>query len=88
MNKPVIVANVRSYDEIVAHGVDGFMLPVGDPIIWANTIVDVMSNKKKCLHMRSVGRKKPEQKFDISKSGDLMESVYQELINRKKSRQS
>lgn len=84
MSKPVIVADVKPYDEIVSEGVDGFMLPAHDPRKWSERIIFLLSNKKICENMGSKGRQKVENIFNINNIVQRMESLYVELCSQRK----
>ena len=85
MYKPVLVANMKPYDEIVDDGVDGFMIPAYEPDKWCEKIVFLLSNKTICQNMGNKGRVKLENKFNINRVIDKVESLYKELCLKKTS---
>jgi glycosyltransferase involved in cell wall biosynthesis len=86
MNKPVLVADVKPYDEIVNEGIDGFMLPAHDPHRWSERITYLLSNKKVCENMGGKGRQKVETTFNTDNVAQRMESLYIELCSQRKGR--
>jgi glycosyltransferase involved in cell wall biosynthesis len=83
MKKPVLVANVKPLSEIVSDGIDGFVLPVDDPIEWSKKIEYLLTNKHICMRMGEEGRRKLEQKYDIEYILRDMEYLYLSLLERK-----
>ncbi len=84
MSKPVLVADVKPYDEIVREGIDGFMLPAHDPDRWSERIIYLLSNKTICENMGTKGRQKVENEFNISNVVQRMESLYIELCSQRR----
>jgi glycosyltransferase involved in cell wall biosynthesis len=84
MSKPVLVADVKPFDEIVEEGVDGFMIAAHDPVKWAEKITFLLSHKPICEIMGCKGRYKAEKEFNIEKVLDRLESLYVELCSRRK----
>ena len=82
MRKPVLVANARSYHEIVDEGVDGFMLPAHDIDAWSEKIIYLLRNKTVSQKMGSQGRIKAEQKFNMHNVAEQTESLYFELHSK------
>jgi len=85
MCKPVLVANVRSYKEIVEEGTDGFMLPAYDIDAWSEKIIFLLRNKTISQKMGCQGRLKAENKFTMHDVADQTESLYFELCSKSKS---
>jgi glycosyltransferase involved in cell wall biosynthesis len=84
MSKPVLVANMKPYDEIVDDGCDGFMLSAYDSHEWSKKIIYLLSNKTLCQGMGNKGRLKVETEFNINNVIDKVESLYLELCFKKK----
>lgn len=84
MSKPVLVANVKPYDEIVDEGIDAFMLPAHNPHKWSDKILFMLLNKTICRNMGNKGRLKVENKFSIQTVVDQIESLYFDVVKRKK----
>ncbi|MBD0361050.1 MAG: glycosyltransferase family 4 protein, partial [Nitrososphaeraceae archaeon] len=83
MSKPVLVADVKPFDEIVDEGIDGFMLPAQNPDKWSEKIIFLLLNKRMCEIMGSKGRLKVENKFNIKNVGDQVESIYTNICSKK-----
>jgi glycosyltransferase involved in cell wall biosynthesis len=82
--KPVLVADVKPYDEIVDDGEDGFILPAHDSIKWSEKIIFILSNNTISENMGKKGRLKVEERFNKDKIIDRMEALYTDLYSRKK----
>jgi glycosyltransferase involved in cell wall biosynthesis len=63
MRKPVLVADVQPYHEIIEESIDGFALPAHDPHKWSDKKDFLLVNKTVCRSMGNKGRLKVENKF-------------------------
>jgi glycosyltransferase involved in cell wall biosynthesis len=80
MEKPVIVSNIKPLSEIISDCIDGFVLPMDDPIRWSEKICYLIENKEICKSMGRNGRKKLEEKYDNEYRLNDMESLYLSLL--------
>lgn len=79
--KPVIVPDVRPFDEIVSDGIDGFVIPTLVPREWANKIAFLLSNKSECLIMGTRGREKAKSMFRIESLAKRFEAIYIQCVD-------
>jgi glycosyltransferase involved in cell wall biosynthesis len=84
MRKPVLVSNVKPFDEIVDDNVNGFLIPHDDHQAWAQKIKQLIADKKKCQEMGEAGYLKYKEKFEFSNAVSKMETLYLKLINTAK----
>jgi glycosyltransferase involved in cell wall biosynthesis len=84
MSKPVLVANVKPLSDIVDDGIDGFILPVDDPVKWSEKISYLINNREICKKMGNQGRSKLEKKFRLEHVLDKIEPVYENLAKRRR----
>jgi glycosyltransferase involved in cell wall biosynthesis len=80
MKKPVLVSDVKPFDEIVDDGVDGFVLSNDNPFLWSEKIKYLLMNKTICKRMGENGKPKAYDKFGLEKSFAKMEELYKEVI--------
>jgi glycosyltransferase involved in cell wall biosynthesis len=81
MSKPVLVADVKPFDEVVDDGIDGYILSAHDPHKWSEKIVSILLNKTMSENMGKQGRLKVENKFNIKTTLDKTELLYKHLTN-------
>lgn len=81
MSKPVLVADVKPFDEVVDDGIDGYILSAHDPHEWSEKIVSVLLNKTLSENLGKQGRLKVENKFSIKTTLDKIELLYRRLTN-------
>jgi glycosyltransferase involved in cell wall biosynthesis len=86
LKKPVLVSDVRPFDEIVSNAQDGYMISAQDTSKWSLEMTNLLSHPEICRMMGEKGRKKVEALFDLNKVIDKMESTYIELHLKKGSR--
>jgi glycosyltransferase involved in cell wall biosynthesis len=79
MCKPVLVSNIRAIAEIVDDGIDGFLISPTDVEMWAEKIIFLLSDKEECKAMGTNGRKKVEERFNISLISDKVEQLYRDI---------
>ena len=80
MSKPVLVANVEPFDEIVSDQVDGFLVALDNKDGWVNNMVSLLLDTAQCRVMGMRGRKKVESNFKMDSVADRMESLYRSLL--------
>ncbi len=78
--KPVIVSDIPGVREVITDGKEGFLTPPMDIERMAEKIKKLLSNPQLCERMGSMGRKKVETKFNITKIVDDLENVYSKII--------
>lgn len=83
MSKPVIVSDVRPYDEVVSDGVDGFIVPANDPHKWAEKIILLMSNTALCEEMGRTARLKAERQFSLDHTIERMQTFYTNICTNR-----
>jgi glycosyltransferase involved in cell wall biosynthesis len=81
MKKPVLVSDVRPFDEIVEDGVDGFVLPRDNPLPWSEKIKYLLLKKDVCRSMGENGQPKACDKFGLDRSIDQMEELYKQVVS-------
>ena len=82
MSKPVLLADIAPSYEIVDEGINGFILSPYDHSKWSEKIIFLLSNKEMCKNMGRQARIKAENKFDIEKVLDKIESLYERFIRK------
>jgi glycosyltransferase involved in cell wall biosynthesis len=81
--KPVVATEVGGIPELVIHGETGLLVPPKDSDALASAIIDLLQDKLKAKKMGEVGRIRVEEHFNISKTVEKTESLYQELLKEK-----
>lgn len=61
---PLIATNVPGCKDVVSDGVNGFLVPVMDPRVLANSILKLYENRELCHRFGLFSRKLAEDKFD------------------------
>ena len=80
--KPVVVTNVGGSSEIVADGVNGFLIPPADPPAMADAILNLLQNPEKAVQMGNVGKKLVQEKFSVEAMVRSYEKLYTELMKK------
>jgi glycosyltransferase involved in cell wall biosynthesis len=85
---PVVASDLECLREVISHGENGFLVPVGDSVALANAIEHVLQNK----HLRKeIGRKAREtvvQRFNLQTMLDETERLYRKLLDNLEFRQT
>jgi glycosyltransferase involved in cell wall biosynthesis len=80
---PVIATSVGGNMEVVQDGVNGLLVPSGNPVRLAVAITELLKDKEKARRMGLAGRKLVKEKFSIVKNATRIESIYKEMISKK-----
>jgi glycosyltransferase involved in cell wall biosynthesis len=82
MRKPVLVSDIKPFDEIVDDGINGYLISYNDHHAWAQKIRQLIPDKGKCREMGEAGYSKYKEKFDFTNAVNKMEKLYLKLINK------
>ena len=76
---PVVASDIPGYREVVRDGVDGIVVPPGDPAAFAEAAREVLSNSELAERLRETGRAKAESyRWDLVI--EQIEAAYQDAI--------
>jgi N-acetyl-alpha-D-glucosaminyl L-malate synthase BshA len=77
---PVIASNVGGIPEVVVHGEDGYLFPVGDSDGMSAACIDLIKNPARRLAMGQNARQHAQRDFCASKIVKRYEDLYQQTI--------
>jgi glycosyltransferase involved in cell wall biosynthesis len=82
MRKPVVNSNIGWAPELMEDGVSGFLVDPKNHSLFADRIIELLSDDNLCVAMGAAARKTVEQAFDIQQLAQENISFYQSLISR------
>lgn len=77
---PALVSNTGGLPELVTHGVDGFLLPVGDVSAMSEAAIGLLSDKSKLAAMKEAARNTAVTRFSAERMVPLYEDYYLRVI--------
>jgi N-acetyl-alpha-D-glucosaminyl L-malate synthase BshA len=77
-----IATNVGGLPEVVDHGENGFLAPVGDVDAMAGYAIEVLTDESKLKQMGDAGRAAAQARFCSSKIIPMYEKYYREVLDR------
>ncbi|PCI24925.1 MAG: hypothetical protein COB67_11230 [SAR324 cluster bacterium] len=77
---PVIASDVDGLPEIIEHGLNGYLIPVGDESAFVFYAKKLLLDEKKRAQMASQGKQKVQKTFSFEKSMEGIERIYSELL--------
>ena len=80
LGKPAVVTDVGGLTEVIEDERQGYIVPVGQPLIFGDRIVRLLEDPGLRARMGAEGRVRAES-FDIRRSVRRMEQVYQEVLS-------
>ena len=86
LGKPVVATSVGGVPELIDHGVQGLLSPVGDHRQFARHICDLIDQPDRACAMGLAGQKKTRQHFSRQAMVQNTEAVYAELLDHGGSR--
>ena len=81
--KPVLVSDIKPLSDIVSHKISGFVLPPHNEDIWANAIIEIITNYKRAQEMGEKGREILEKKYNVGIMCEQLINMYQ-IISKKR----
>lgn len=84
---PVIATSAGALPEIVEDGVTGMIVPPGNSAALAKAIAALIEQPDRCREMGAAGAKRIRERFSWRRTAEETYDLYQEVIERHKSRQ-
>jgi glycosyltransferase involved in cell wall biosynthesis len=81
LRKPVIATAAGAPLDIIEHGENGFLFPIGDIDTLSGLIIDVLNDGNLAKKMGENGRKTVMERFSYKKGVERLEIIYAELLN-------
>ena len=79
---PVIATNVGGVPEVVTHGVDGYLAPVGDVTAAARYAIALLSAPERAREMSQKARASARARYCSTKIIPLYEAYYRSVLER------
>lgn len=80
MGKPVVATAIDGTIELVKHGANGFLFPVGNEIKLAQSILELSSNHALRIEMGLRSREKIEKEHDVRLMVKEIENIYEKVF--------
>jgi glycosyltransferase involved in cell wall biosynthesis len=64
--RPVVASDTPGMDDYVRHGIDGVLVPPGDPHALADAVTELLADPDLCSSMGSNGRERVEERFSTT----------------------
>jgi colanic acid/amylovoran biosynthesis glycosyltransferase len=77
---PVLATQVGSVDQIVQHGISGYLVPPGDAPALCRRLAELLEDPQKRAEMGRRGRSHVERHYDIDRLNDRLVAIYAELL--------
>lgn len=79
MGKPVIGSAVDGVGEVIKDGVNGFLVPPGNPAVLAERIVTLLEDRQQAEKMGKAGKEMVERDFTVERMCERMLALYRDL---------
>lgn len=73
---PVVATRAGAWEMIIREGVDGWLVPCGDPSALARSLRQAMQDPVQLAEMGSAARQRIEESFTIVREADAINAVY------------
>jgi glycosyltransferase involved in cell wall biosynthesis len=84
---PVVVTRTTGCLDLVEDGKTGFLVPVGDPVVLASRLRELIEHPDRRRLMGMAGRRKAEREFSFAQHMQAMEKVWDQAANAGRSRE-
>jgi glycosyltransferase involved in cell wall biosynthesis len=75
-----MVTDIRGCREVVDHGENGLLFPVGDADTLARSLIELLGDDERRARMGETGRRIAKDRFDEQKVFDRVLSEYERLL--------
>lgn len=83
MKIPCVVTDIRGCREVVEHGRNGFLVPLGDVQALADSIINILTNEEVSYQMGESGRRIALNRFDEQLVFNKVKAEYTRLLEEK-----
>jgi glycosyltransferase involved in cell wall biosynthesis len=83
MGVPSVVSDIRGCREVVEHGQNGWLVPLGDVRALADAILWLLKNPHEAKRMGEAGRRLARERFDERRVFDKVKAEYTRLLQDK-----
>jgi glycosyltransferase involved in cell wall biosynthesis len=83
---PVIASDAGGPQEIITHGLNGFLTPPGDAKALAEAIIELLENQERAAAIAEAGRDHVAQHFSVRASAEKVERIYRDIITNRSHR--
>lgn len=80
---PVISTDLPGVNELIKDGVNGMIVPPGNPHALARAIIEFMEHRRRWKIMGQEGRRVAEAQFDLNKTVSKLEELYLKLLEKR-----
>jgi glycosyltransferase involved in cell wall biosynthesis len=82
MGKPVVASNVPGINEIIAHGQNGLLFPVGDAASLAKNIAYLIDHPDAASGLGAAGQQRLREAFSMSTTASQYEAFYRRMLGK------
>ena len=79
---PVIGGNVGGIPELILDEITGKLVPVRNPAVLAEIILDVLSNLKRYRELAVAGQELARRMFDVRRTAGEVFQIYRHILDR------
>jgi glycosyltransferase involved in cell wall biosynthesis len=83
MKLPCVVTDIRGCRQVVAHGRNGFLVPVGDAAALAEALLAVLTDRELALRLGQEARRRATLEFDERRVFAIVLDEYERLLREK-----
>jgi glycosyltransferase involved in cell wall biosynthesis len=83
MGLPCVLTDIPGCREVVEHGRNGLLVPVGEPAALAAAIMSLLRSKSVAQRMGEIGRRKAVELFDERRVFEIVREAYARLMSEK-----
>ncbi len=80
MTLPIVTSDSPGCNEVVEHGVNGFLVPIRDPKALSQAILRLIDRPELQQHFGQLSRQRVVERFDLSIIAGQTGEVYRQLL--------
>jgi glycosyltransferase involved in cell wall biosynthesis len=79
---PVVATGVGGALDMIRHGINGILVPPGDPAALSDALIELLGNESLALSLGKEARKTVEKRYMLAYTAERYQQLYKELSTR------
>jgi glycosyltransferase involved in cell wall biosynthesis len=84
LKKPLVITKVRGIDEVIRHGANGFIVPIGDVASMKNIVTELLTDTSRAKQIGNEAHQTVTERFTAEQMAKRYEQLYRTVLTAKR----